>query len=72
MRKRVVLATGLFGATLALVGCGGDNLELCDGCGPTPTITSTPGTPTPTVTGPTATALTPTPTLTGPTPTATP
>lgn len=54
---RVLLVTVLLGTTLAVTGCGGDNLELCDGCGtPTPTvtptstaatITPTPGTPTP-------------------------
>jgi len=40
----IALALGL----LALSGCGGDNLSLCDGCDtPTPTATLT---PTPTIT----------------------
>jgi hypothetical protein len=47
---------------MALAGCGGDNLEFCDGCG-TPTVTVTPTSTAPT---PTATGLTPTP---SPTPT---
>jgi hypothetical protein len=52
MRVRVLLATTILGGMLASAGCGGDNLELCDGCGtPTPTVTptSTPTTPTPTL-----------------------
>ena len=44
-------------------GCGGDNLELCDGCGPTRTPTPT-VTTTPEATAPTPTAATPTSTST--------
>ena len=48
---------------VALAGCGGDNLEFCDGCGtPTPTFTVTPESPSPTA--PTPTGRTPTPTTT--------
>jgi len=61
---RALLVTMLLGTTLVVTGCGGDNLELCDGCGaptPTPTLTSTAPTPTgPTPTGPTPTGPTPT------------
>jgi hypothetical protein len=69
MRVRVGTVMVLVGAMLAAGGCGGDNLELCDGCGtpvptitvtPSPTITSTPATPVPS-----ATARTPTPNPTG-------
>jgi hypothetical protein len=43
MRIRVLLATMLLGTTLAVAGCGGDNLSLCDDCDkPTPTVTPTP------------------------------
>jgi hypothetical protein len=52
---RLVLATVLCAAMFALAGCGGDNLELCDGCG---TRTATP-TPTSTNATPTATSATP-------------
>ena len=66
MRVRVLMATMLLGATLAVAGCGGDNLSLCDGCGePTPTVTPTPtGTPTSTATTPAPSptvSVTPTP-----------
>ena len=71
MRICVLAATMLLGATLAVTGCGADNLALCDGCGePTPTVTLTPTvtptltvTPTPTVT-PTSTATMPAPSRT--------
>ncbi len=57
MRLIVVLAL-LVPLLLAIAGCGGDNLSLCDGCS-TPTPTPTPSvTPTPTLTptpAPTAT-----------------
>ena len=43
MRVRLGLAMVVSSAMLALTGCGGDHLELCDGCGtPTPTVTETP------------------------------
>jgi hypothetical protein len=61
MRVRVLLATMLFGVSLTSAGCGGDDLDLCPGCGtPTPTVTptSTPTTPTPVI------SKTPTPTRT--------
>jgi hypothetical protein len=51
-RMRVVAVTALFVSLLALAGCGGDNLSLCDGCS-TPTTT-----PQPSVT-PTASPATP-------------
>ena len=55
---RVWLMTVLVAATVALTGCGGDNLALCDGCG---TPTPTPG---PTSTGPTPTSTEATPVAT--------
>ena len=57
MSGRVLLAVILLGGALVASGCGGDNLDLCDGC----------GTPVPTVT-PTSTAPTFTPFLTTPSP----
>ena len=49
--------------TTIATGCGGDNLELCDGCGPTRTPTPTVSV-TPEATAPTPTAATPTATST--------
>jgi hypothetical protein len=57
-RMRLVAVTAVLVSLLALAGCGGDNLSLCDGC-------STP-TPRPSVT-PTSSSSVPTPTTT-PTP----
>jgi hypothetical protein len=53
MRVRTWAGAMLIAGTLSATGCGGDNLELCDGCGtpvPTVTLTPTPGTPTVTTT----------------------
>ena len=61
---RALLATVFCLATLTLAGCGGDNLELCDGCPTrTPQRTATPTAPTPTETPDDgiATAITPGP-----------
>ncbi len=45
------MATVALAAMLAVAGCGGDNLSLCEGCTeptPTPTVSPTPtATPTP-------------------------
>ena len=47
MRVRVLLTVLLLGGTLVAAGCGGDNLDLCDGCGtPVPTVTPTSTAPT--------------------------
>jgi hypothetical protein len=51
---RLIVRTALLAPLLlALAGCGGDNLSLCDGC-PTPTpqasVTATPSASTPTAT----------------------
>jgi hypothetical protein len=46
------MAMMLVGAVLTFAGCGGDNLDLCDGC-PTPSVTVTPSV---TPSGPTVTA----------------
>jgi hypothetical protein len=47
MRVRVLLTVLLLGGALVAAGCGGDNLELCDGCGtPVPTVTPTSTAPT--------------------------
>jgi hypothetical protein len=65
MRVEMTLVVFVVLAFVA-VGCGGDNLEICDGCGPartpTPTVSITPEAtaPTPTSSTPTATS---TPTL---------
>ena len=50
-RMRLVLALALLAPfCLAIAGCGGDNLALCNGCStPVPSVTLTP-TPTPTST----------------------
>ena len=60
MRARVWSGAVMVVAATMIAGCGGDNLEFCDGCGtPTPTVTVTPTpTATPTIvesTGPTST-----------------
>jgi hypothetical protein len=50
--RLIVLAALLAPLLLAIAGCGGDNLSLCNGC-PTPTASATPiltPTPTPTAT----------------------
>jgi len=57
MRVRALAGVLVIVATIAS-GCGGDNLELCDGCGPTRTPTPT-VTVTPEATGPTPTSATP-------------
>ena len=55
-RMRLVAVTALLVSLLALAGCGGDNLSLCEGCStPTPQLTATPApspseTPVPTTT----------------------
>jgi hypothetical protein len=52
--RLIVLAALLAPLSLAIAGCGGDNLSLCDGCStptptPTPTLTPLPtATPSPT------------------------
>lgn len=68
MRVRVWSMLMAVVAATALVGCGGDNLDFCDGCGtPTPTVTVTP-TPTPTESSGASATPTPSPsnTPTGP------
>ncbi len=57
MRARWWSVAAALGIALVASGCGGDNLEFCDGCGtPVPTVTLT---PTPTVST-SATGATPT------------
>lgn len=65
MRARMWSVAMLVVAATSVVGCGGDNLDFCDGCGsPTPTATLTP-TPTPTESVETSTTpRTPTPVIT--------
>lgn len=67
MRVRVWSVVLTLVAATTVVGCGGDNLDFCDGCGsPTPTVTQTP-TPTPTETPVTSTSpgtATPVPSIT--------
>ena len=48
--RLIVVSAVLAPLLLAIAGCGGDNLSLCDGCStPTPTVTVT-STPAPTAT----------------------
>jgi hypothetical protein len=63
MRPYVMRVVLLAALASAATGCGDEDIDLCEGCRPTPTPTST--APTPTPTGPTVTptgqTATPTP-----------